>query len=232
MVLKTFEAHYLTVTASEGAVFHYPELPVGTIVQGVERARRVARLLDSNNFIFKELTVVPGTNGGSQLTRKGRYLHPAILETTYRMFIRGHAPGTINELATMRYAGPTYMQPGPDGDDDADSEWATLWENGLQGPNTNKRIIDEVPRTALGFVAACIAWVLRQYDIRGNLPPKLPNMTLDDNFTNEVTWLVRKSTGMDMAMITREVKACGKVVAGQESSNVADRDDGGDILSD
>jgi hypothetical protein len=217
-------------------VYHYPQLPVGTVVQGVERARRIARLLDSSTFIFKELTVVQGPNGESQLSRKGRYLHPAILEISYKMFIQGRNTGTVNELATIRYAGPTHINTGPDDDTaaapDDDDDANTLWENGLQGPNTNKRMIDELPRVALGFVAACIAWALRGYDMNGNLPPKRPQMTLDDNFTNEVTWLVNKSTGLDMAMITREVKACAKVVAQQGLSNAMDWQDGPDILSD
>jgi hypothetical protein len=150
-VLDTLEKHYLTVTQGEGAVFHYPELAVGTVVEGAKRARRIARLLDADNFIFRELTIVPGTNGGTKLSRKGRYLHPAILATTYKMFLQGRTRGTVNELATMKYAGPTYITTEANGDtpsdpdeDAADTEERTLWENGLQGPNTDKRIVDEV----------------------------------------------------------------------------------------
>jgi Domain of unknown function (DUF6532) len=237
-VLDTLEKHYLTVTQGEGAVFHYPELAVGTVVEGTERARRIARLLDADNFIFRELTIVPGTNRGTKLSRKGRYLHPAILATTYKMFLQGRTRGTVNELATMKYAGPTYITTEANGDtpsdpdeDAADTEERTLWENGLQGPNTDKRIVDEVPRTVLGFVAACIRWGLRQYDVFGNRPGKLGDMSLDDKFVNEVTRLIANVTGLDMAMITREVKGWEKV--GNAGFNVAEREDSGEeILSD
>lgn len=126
-------------------------------------------------------------------------------------------------------ARPDDASPNPN-DDDARSEY-TMWKNGLQGPNTGKQIVDEVPRTVLGFVAACIHWALSRHDVGGNAPSKYPNMTRDDSFTNTVTWLVTKSTGLDMAMITREVKACEKTVGDQGSKVQADWEDGSDILS-
>jgi Domain of unknown function (DUF6532) len=227
------EDHYLTVTRGEGTVLHYPELAVGTVVEGAERARRIARLLDADNFIFREL-IVPET--GTKLLRKGRYLHPAILAITYKMFIQGRTRGTVNELATMKYAGPTYITTEPNGDtpgapDEDAAEQSTLWDNGLQGPNTDKWIVDEVPRTVLGFVAACIRWGLRQYDVCGKLPDQQRDMSLDDKFVNEVTRLITKVTGLDMAMITREVK--GREKFGNVGSNIEEREDSGeDILSD
>jgi hypothetical protein len=57
-------------------MFHCPELPVGTPIKEVERARPVVQLLDSNNFVFKVLTVVPGMNGGSQHTKDYKPIRP------------------------------------------------------------------------------------------------------------------------------------------------------------
>jgi hypothetical protein len=56
-------------------------------------------------------------------------------------------------------------------------------------------------------------------------------MSLDDKFVNEVTRLIANVTGLNMAMITREVKGWEKV--GNAGFNVAEREDSGEeILSD
>jgi hypothetical protein len=62
----------------------------------------------------------------------------------------------------------------------------------------------------LGLVAATIQWLLRQHSIWGELPRELTTMRIDDNFQNTVESLIRATmSGLDMARVTREVKACG-----------------------
>jgi hypothetical protein len=95
----------------------------------------------------------------------------------------------------------------------------------LQGPNTNKRIVDEIPRSILALVAAIIRWVLLQYDIQGVCPKKLPDMSINDDFALEVDWLIQKTmAGLSLTEITTAVKnqegrnigTCSTVVRGDD----------------
>ncbi|HUJ81472.1 MAG TPA: hypothetical protein VLW83_06285 [Candidatus Acidoferrales bacterium] len=233
------DEQYMKVKSDEGTVFHYPPVPVGTVVTGAERGRRIARLLDRNNFIFNDLTLTTDGNSAAKVLRKGRYLHPAIIATIYKMFIKGGNGGGYSDISIMEYAGPTHRSACSAGshdglsDDDIEAaeQMTLLYLNGLQGPNAKKRIIDEIPRTVLALVAAVIRWVLCRYDCLGNLPTPLPEMALNDDFVNEVEFLIRRTMGgVDMAMITREVKRWPTANNGLSGAPRIDEDD--DVVSD
>jgi hypothetical protein len=204
----------------------------------------MSRLLDNNNFLFRDITAVDAP-GGMTLLRQGRYLHPAILSTIYTIFIKGTRAGSSSNLSILRYAGPSHrtrvtvdelgsaiVAPDADPSDD-DKDDSDPWWQGLQGPNTNKRIFDEIPRTALRLVAACIRWVLRQHSVLGELPKDLPNMAINDEFAREIEMLIAMSmAGLDMAMITRAVKACGDQGAAEPRNDRDNPWEMAEVLSD
>jgi hypothetical protein len=103
----------MNVRPGEGTAFHYPEIPVNNLVHRIERARRVARLLDNNNFLFRDLSAIPSVSepGRMSISRYGRYLYPAILSTVYEIFIEGNNSGGHSGISIMSYAGPSHREP-------------------------------------------------------------------------------------------------------------------------
>jgi hypothetical protein len=121
------------------------------------------------------------------------------------------------------YAGPTQHP-----DDSSDAQMQPIPYH--HGPNTDKRIVDEIPRSILALVAAVIRWVLLCHNCLGAFPQKLPDMSINNSFAQEVDWLIRRTmAGSSLIEITTAVK--NQDCPNSGTSPTVDRDDG-DIMSD
>jgi hypothetical protein len=226
-VFDNLEDLYLTVGPDEGTYFHFPELPVGTLVKGPERARRIARLLDGNSFLFRDVYMKHTPSGSVKPVKKGRYLHPGVLKTIYSQFIQGKGKA-YNEVSMLPYAGPTHHED-EDHDDEVDPASPPDHRH-LQGPNAGKCLLDEIPRSVLGLVAVTIRFVLRQHDCWGERLVDIPDMSINDDFALEVDWLIRRTmAGLSLAEITAAVKN-QEDDDGRNKREVHENDD--DIMSD
>jgi len=138
----------MKVNFAEGTVFHTPLVPVGTVVTVAERGCQIARLFDGNNFIFNDLILTMDGDGAAKVLYKGHYLHPTIIATIYKMFIKGGKCERYSDILIIEYAGPTHRlacasgsHDGRSDDDDVVAEeMALLYLNGIKGPSAKHRL--------------------------------------------------------------------------------------------